>query len=165
MSDISLETVTGKLNRVGYDAFMQALRHAKGAGNRNVELAHWLQHILANDRSDVSLTVDHYKLDRARLLKDVADAVNGFRKNETEMPGISTQITDVLDRGWHYATLYFGETQIRTGHLLLAAYKSLELRRALSSLSKQFSSLDADRVASDARTVWAQSDEENLRPM
>ena len=29
MSDISLETVTGKLNRVGYDAFMRSLRHAK----------------------------------------------------------------------------------------------------------------------------------------
>jgi len=34
MADVSLETVTGKLNRVGYDAFMQALRHAKNAGNR-----------------------------------------------------------------------------------------------------------------------------------
>ena len=46
MADISLEAVTGKLNRVGYDAFIQALRHAKRAGNRNVELAHWLLHIL-----------------------------------------------------------------------------------------------------------------------
>ena len=42
MADISLEAVTGKLNRIGYEAFIQALRHAKGAGNRNVELAHWL---------------------------------------------------------------------------------------------------------------------------
>ena len=42
MADISLEAVTGKLNRIGYDAFIQALRQAKGAGNRNVELAHWL---------------------------------------------------------------------------------------------------------------------------
>ena len=25
----------------------------------------------------------------------------------------------LLDRGWHYATLFFGETQIRTGHLLV----------------------------------------------
>ena len=32
MSDISLETVTGKLNRLGYDAFMRALRHAKKRG-------------------------------------------------------------------------------------------------------------------------------------
>ena len=56
MNDISLETVTGKLNRVGYDAFMQSLRHAKNAGNRNLELAHWLYHIIGNDRSDISLT-------------------------------------------------------------------------------------------------------------
>ncbi len=165
MSEISLETVTGKLNRLGYDAFMRALRHAKKAGNRNVELAHWMLHILSNDRSDISLTLDHYKIDRARALKDVTDVVDGFRKNETEMPGVSTQIADVLDRGWHYATLFFGETQIRTGHILVAALKSLELRRALGQLSKQFATLDADRVASDARTVWAQSDEENLRPM
>src|SRR5262245_27720746 len=165
MSEISLETVTGKLNRLGYDAFMRALRHAKKAGNRNVELAHWFLHILSNDRSDVSLALDHYKIDRARALKDVTDVVDGFRKNETEMPGVSTQITDVLDRGWHYATLFFGETQIRTGHLLVAALKSNELRRAFTQLSKQFATLDADRVANDARTVWAQSDEENLKPM
>ena len=165
MSEISLETVTGKLNRLGYDSFMRALRHAKKAGNRNVELAHWMLHIVSNDRSDVALALDHYKIDRARALKDITDVVDGFRKNETEMPGVSTQITDMLDRGWHYATLFFGETQIRTGHLLVAALKSNELRRAFSQLSKQFAGLDADRVASDARTVWAQSDEENLRPM
>ena len=46
MADISLEAVAGKLNRVGYEAFFKALRQAKGAGNRNVELAHWLAHIL-----------------------------------------------------------------------------------------------------------------------
>jgi type VI secretion system protein VasG len=165
MSEISLETVTGKLNRLGYDAFMRSLRHAKKAGNRNVELAHWMLHILSNDRSDISLAFDHYKVDRARALKDLTDVVDGFRKNETEMPGVATQITDVLDRGWHYATLFFGETQIRTGHILVAALKANELRRSLNQLSKQFASLDGDAVANDARTVWAQSDEENLRPM
>ena len=105
MSDISLETVTGKLNRLGYDAFIQALRLAKGAGNRNLELAHYFHTMLAQDRSDLALTVDHYKLDRARLGKDLADIVEGFRKNETEMPNISNQITDLLDSGWKYATL------------------------------------------------------------
>ena len=151
MADISLETVTGKLNRLGYDAFMRALRHAKKAGNRNVEMAHWLLHIVTNERSDVSLTLDHYKLERAKILKDLTDIVDGFRKNETEMPGIATQITDALDRGWHYATLFFGETQIRTGHVLVAALKSHELRRSIVQLSKQFGQLDGDRVASEAR--------------
>jgi type VI secretion system protein VasG len=165
VSDISLETVTGKLNRVGYDAFMRSLRHAKSAGNRNVELAHWLLHILSNDRSDVSVTLDHYGIDRARILKELTDTANGFSKNVTEMPGISEHIVDCLDRGWHYATLFFGETQIRTGHVLAAALKSRELRRAFLQVSKQIGELDAERLVSEARTIWAQSDEENLRPM
>ena len=118
MVDISLESVAGKLNRPAYEAFFMALRQAKTAGNRNVELAHWLIHLLQMERLDIGLTVDHFKLDRARLLDDLTRAVNGFRKNETEMPGFSNAIIDTLDRGWHYATLLFGETQIRTGHML-----------------------------------------------
>src|SRR6185295_19027406 len=126
---------------------------------------HWMLHILSNDRSDISLALDHYKVDRARALKDLTDVVDGFRKNQTEMPGIATQITDVLDRGWHYATLLFGEAQIRTGHILLAALKGVELKTALAQASKTLASLEADRVANEAVGIWANSDEETLRPM
>ena len=80
MAEISLEAVTGKLNRVGYDAFMRGLRQAKAAGNRNLELAHWLLHVAQQDNSDLALTADHYKLDRARLIADLNAAANGFRR-------------------------------------------------------------------------------------
>ncbi|MBR1220446.1 type VI secretion system ATPase TssH [Bradyrhizobium sp. U87765 SZCCT0131] len=165
MTDISLETVTGKLNRAGYDAFIQALRHAKSAGNRNVELAHWLFHILQQERTDLSLTADHYKLDRARLLSDLAGAITGFRKNETDMPGIANGVVDILDRGWHYATLFFGEAQIRTGHLIVAGLKSNDLRRTLAHLSQEFAKVNVDALAAEHRAIWAGSEEDNLRPM
>jgi len=165
MADISLETVTGKLNRIGYDAFIQALRQAKGAGNRNLELAHWLGHILRAERSDAALTVDHFKLDRARLTADITRVCEGFRKNETEMPGVSNVVVDLLDRGWHYATLFFGETQIRSGHILLAALKSPEGRRALTGTSAEFARINVDTLSAEYRTIWKDSDEGNLRPM
>ena len=165
MADISLEAVTGKLNRIGYEAFIQALRQAKGQGNRNVELAHWLTHILQNDRSDIALTTDYFKIDRARLLADVADVTRGFRKNETEMPGISNTVLDLLDRGWHYATLLFGETQIRTGHLLIGGFKSMDLKRGFLGVSSEFSKCNIDILANEYRTIWNGSDEENLRPI
>ena len=111
MADISLEAVAGKLNRVGYEAFFKALRQAKGAGNRNVELAHWLFHILQNEHSDIALTTDYFKIDRGKLMTDITSVVDSFRKNETEMPAVSNTVMDLLDRGWHYATLFFGETQ------------------------------------------------------
>src|SRR5215211_5462896 len=165
MADVSLETVAGKLNRIGYETFIQALRHAKGSGNRNVELAHWLLQMLQHDRCDLALTCDAFKLDRGRLAGDIARAADGLRKNETEMPGISNAVVDMLDRGWHYATLFFGETQIRTGHLLVSALKSLELRRALVNASKEFGKIPVDALAGEYRTVWTGSEEENLRPM
>jgi type VI secretion system protein VasG len=164
-ADISIEAVAGKLNRVGYESFLQGLRQAKSAGNRNLELAHWLMHILQKDRTDLALTADHFKLDRARLLADATAVVNGFRKNETEMPGISNPVADALDRGWHYATLLFGETQIRTGHLLVGILKSLELRRALIGVSQEFAKLPVDEIAAGQGAIWTGSDEGNLRPM
>jgi type VI secretion system protein VasG len=164
-ADISIEAVAGKLNRVGYESFLQGLRQAKSAGNRNLELAHWVLHILQKDRTDLALTADHFKLDRAKLLADATAVVNGFRKNETEMPGISNPVADALDRGWHYATLLFGETQIRTGHLLVGILKSVELRRALIGVSPEFAKLPVDEVAAGQGAIWAGSDEGNLRPM
>src|ERR1044072_1644463 len=165
MADISLEAVTGKLNRLGYDAFIQAFRHAKGAGNRNVELAHWLFHILQVDRADVGLTLDYFKLDRSKVLGDVGTAINGFRKNETEMPNISNVVIDALDRGWHYATLFFGETQIRSGHLLVAVLKSGDLRPPLTNVSAHFDKINVDQLLNEHRAAWSGSEEDNMRPM
>jgi type VI secretion system protein VasG len=165
MADVSLETVTGKLNRVGYDAFMQALRHAKNAGNRNLELAHWLLKIAQMDRTDLALSADYFKVDRAKLLSDLNSVVSGFAMNKTEMPSISENVIDVLDRGWHYATLLFGETQIRTGHILAAALKDLRLKRAMAAISKEFDRIDADILTNEHRKIWKPSDEENMRPM
>ncbi|MBH1974226.1 MAG: type VI secretion system ATPase TssH [Rhodobacteraceae bacterium] len=165
MADISLETVAGKLNRVGYDAFLQSLRHAKNEGNRNVELSHWLFHIVQNPKSDISATLNHFKLDRAKLTKDLGTLIEGLRKNATEMPAISDQLTDVLDRGWHYATLLFAEAQIRTGHILVAALKNQSLRRDLIQMSKVFGEINVDMLVNEARTAWKDSDEEDMRPM
>src|SRR5689334_23657838 len=165
MADINLEAVAGKLNRIGYEALFKALRQAKGAGNRNVELAHWLVHILQAERTDISLTADHFKIDRGRLIADVTGVVNGFRKNETEMPAVSNTVMDILYRGWHYATLFFGETQIRTGHVLVGAMQSRELDRALKNLSPEFNKMSVNVLTGEYRKIWTGSDEETLRPM
>jgi type VI secretion system protein VasG len=165
MADISLDAVAGKLNRVGYEALFQALRQAKRAGNRNVELAHWLVHILQNERTDIVLTADYFHLDRGRLLSHATEVVEGLRKNETEMPAVSNNLMDLLDRGWHYATLFFGETQIRTGHILVGALQSRELSRAFTNVSREFGKISLDVLSNEHRKIWTGSDEDNLRPM
>src|SRR5258708_28530367 len=97
VADINLEAVAGKLNRVGYEALFKALRQAKGAGNRNVELAHWLVHVLQDERSDIALTADNFRLDRNKLMMDINAAIGGFPKNQTQMPSVSNTVMDMLD--------------------------------------------------------------------
>src|SRR5262249_14550289 len=165
MADISLEAVTGKLNRIGYETFIQALRQAKGAGNRNLELAHWLGHIIQHNGTGITRTLEHFNLDRAKMLMDIGEAISALRPGQTEMPEISDHVQEVLDSGWYYATLLFGETQIRTGHILVGAFKKAETRRALTNLSKEFGKINIDTLTDEHRTIWRDSEEENLRPM
>lgn len=165
MTAITIEKFAGKMNRVGYDAFLQAMRQARGDGNRNVELSHWLFHALSNQNCDISVTLREVGKDRGRVLKDLDQAMGRLQKNVTETPGISERLADALNHAWTYATLFFGETQIRTGHLLVALLNDATLRREIESYSPVFEELFADQIGKEARSLWAGSEEEDMRPM
>ena len=165
MTAITIEKFAGKMNRLGYDAFLQAMRQARGDGNRNVELSHWLFHAVSHQNGDISVTLRGLGLDRGQLLKDLGQAIDRLQKNVTETPGISERLADGLNHAWTYATLFFGEAQIRTGHLLVALLNDLTLRREIEQYSPIFADMSAERIGAETRTLWADSEEEDMRPM
>lgn len=165
MTAITIEKFAGKMNRLGYEAFLQAMRQARGDGNCNVELSHWLFHAVSHQDGDISVTLRALGLDRGRMLKDLGRAMDSLQKNVTETPGISERLADALNHAWTYATLFFGEAQIRTGHLLVALLNDAALRREVELYSSLFADMSAERIGAEARTLWQDSDEENLRPM
>ncbi|RCW87044.1 type VI secretion system ATPase TssH [Paracoccus lutimaris] len=165
MTAITIEKFAGKMNRLGYEAFLQAMRQARGDGNRNVELSHWLFHAISHQDADISVTLRGLGLDRGRVLKDLGQAIDRLQKNVTETPGISERLADGLNHAWTYATLFFGEAQIRTGHLLVALLNDLTLRREIEQYSPIFADMSAERIGAEARTLWADSEEEDMRPM
>ncbi len=165
MPEISIETYAGKMNRAGYDAFLQAMRHARAEGNRNVELCHWMFHVLSNQNSDVSVTLAALKLDRGRALKDLDRAMAALRKGVTESPGIADTLGDALNHAWTYATLFFGEVQIRTGHALVAALSDPHLRRELITACPVMAEIGIDQLSRETRSLWQGSEEEAMRPM
>ncbi len=165
MTEITIEKYAGKMNRAGYDAFLQAMRHARGEQNRNVELCHWLFHCVSNQQSDVTMTLRELDLDRGRVLKDLDQAMAGLQKNVTETPGIAEALSDTLNHAWTYATLFFGEVQIRTGHVLLAMLNDPHLKREVIGYSPVFGDISVDRLGAEASKLWAESEEEAMRPM
>ena len=165
MTEITIEKYAGKMNRAGYDAFLQGMRQARSARNRYVDLSHWLFHSVSNQNADISVTLRQLGLDRGRMLKDLSAAMDRLDKNVTETPGISDHLSDALNHAWTYATLFFGEAQIRTGHVLTALLNDPALRRQLLRYSPVFESISAEQLGQDSRTLWAGSEEETMRPM
>ncbi|MCB1957676.1 MAG: type VI secretion system ATPase TssH, partial [Rhodocyclaceae bacterium] len=119
MSEISRVALFGKLNSLGYKAIEGATVFCKLRGNPYVELVHWIQQIVNNQDSDLHRILQHYEVNPSRLASDITAALDQLPRGSTSISDLSEQISDLVERGWVYGSLMFGEVQVRTGHLLV----------------------------------------------
>ncbi len=147
MTDISRQALFGKLNPLAYKSIEGATVFCKLRGNPYVELVHWVTQLLENNASDVSAIVRHYGLDAAALARDVTTALDRLPRGSTAISDFSEHITHAIQQGWVYATLMYGDAQVRSGHLLLACLSTPSLRNALLGISRQFEKIKADELA------------------
>ncbi len=162
MTEISRAALFGKLNPVGYRAIEGATVFCKLRGNPYVELAHWLHQILLAQDSDLHRILRHFELDGARVAADITAALDRLPRGATSISDLSPQIEEAVERGWVFATLMFGEGQVRTGHLLLGCLRTATLRNALLAISRQFDRVKAEALADEFATLLAGSPEAAL---
>ena len=101
-------------------------------GNPYVELVHWIQQILHTPDSDLHRIVRHFEIDSSRLAKDVTDALDRLPRGATSISDLSAHVENAVERGWVYATLMFGESRVRSGHLIVGILKTPSMRNASS---------------------------------
>src|SRR5437762_1642720 len=147
MAEIKRTALFGKLNSLAYKAIEGATVFCKLRGNPYVELVHWLQQILETTDSDLHRAVRHFELDASRLAKDMTEALDRLPRGATSISDLSAHVEQAVERGWVYATLMFGDSRVRTGHLMVGMIKTPSLRNALLGISRHF-----DAVKSDALT-------------
>ena len=162
MSEINRVALFGKLNPLGYKAIEAATVFCKLRGNPYVELVHWLTQLLQNNESDLAAAVRHYGLDAAVLAKEVTVALDRLPRGSTAISDFSEQLESAIERGWVYGTLMFGDSQVRSGYLLLGMLKTHSLRNALLAISRQFEKIKPDDLAENFDKVMAHSGENGL---
>src|SRR5687767_4537035 len=141
MSEISRATLFGKLNSLAFKAIEGATIFCKLRGNPYVELVHWIQQILQTQDSDLHRIVRKFELDVSRLAKDVTDSLDRLPRGATAIMDFSPHVESTVERGWVYATLMFGESRVRTGHLVVGILQTPSLRNALYAISRQFEAI------------------------
>ena len=162
MSEISRSTSFGKLNSVAFKAIESATVFCKLRGNPYVELVHWISQILQSADSDLHRIVRHFEIDQSRLAKDITEALDRLPRGATSISDFSTHIETAVERGWVYATLMFGDSRVRTGHLMVGLLKTPSLRNALMAISRYFEAVKVDTLTDDFAKIVAGSPEDRL---
>src|SRR5690349_3491574 len=163
MSEISRVALFGKLNSLGYRAIESATVFCKMRGNPYVELVHWLHQILQQQDSDFHRIIKHFNLDASRLAKDMVEALDRLPRGASSISDLSSHVEDAVERGWVFGTLMFGDSQVRTGHLLVGMTKTSTLRNALLAISREFAKIKPEALSEDLARIVAGSPEEALR--
>ena len=162
MSEINRSALFGKLNSLAYKAIESATVFCKLRGNPYVELVHWMQQILQAPDSDLHRIVRHFEIDGSRLAKDVTEALDRLTRGASSISDLSAHVENAVERGWVFATLMFGESQVRTGHLVVGILKTSSLRNAFIGISRQFESIKLDTLTDDFGRIVSGSPEEKL---
>ena len=162
MSDISRAALFGKLNHLGYEAIESATVFCKMRGNPYVELVHWFHQILQLPDSDLHRIIGHFECDHARLAKDLTQALDKLPRGATSISDLSVHVEESVERGWVYGTLMFGDSRVRTGHLLVGILKTRMLTLALFGISPEFQKINVDDLTRSFDSIVAGSTEEHL---
>jgi len=162
MTEISRVNLFGKLNEVCYQSIESATVFCKLRTNPYVEIAHWLHQILATQDSDLQHLVRHFELDPGRLARDLTAALDRLPRGASSISDLSTQVEESVERGWLYASLLFGDTRVRTGHLLIGWLKTAPLRNTLLGISKEFDKFKADALSDGFSKLVERSAESRL---
>jgi type VI secretion system protein VasG len=162
MAEISRVALFGKLNQVGYRAIEAATVSCKTRGNPYVELQHWIHQMLQLQDSDLHRIIKQFNLEPSRLAADITDSLERLPRGSTSISDFSEHIESSVERGWVLATLMFGESQVRTGYLILGIMQTRSLKNALLSISKEFEKIEVETLRDKFDEVVGDSPENHM---
>ena len=164
MTEINRATLFGKLNSIGYKGIEGATVFCKMRGNPYVELVHWLHQILQETDTDLHRIIKYFDIDASRLAKDLTESLDRLPRGATSISDLSTHLEETVERAWLYANLMFGQTQIRTGHLIVGILKTRRLASVLLGISGQFEKIELDALTDNFKKIVEGSTEDYLAP-
>ncbi len=160
MAEISRSALFGRLNPTALKAIETATSFCKMRGNPYVELVHWVHVMLQDAQNDVSAIRTAFKLDDTQLARDVVAALDQLPRGATAISDFSPLVSEVVEKGWLYASLQFSANRVRTGHLIYGMLKTPQLKSALLNISAEFRKINGDQLGEQFEKIVAASSEQ-----
>src|SRR5580765_6114167 len=142
----NLRGLIGKLNAATRNALEAAAGLCLARTHYDVEIEHFLLKALDAADGDLAFILKHYGINRSRLTADLTKSLDKLKSGNARTPAMSPTIVKMLSEAWLIGSVDYGESQIRTGHTILALAANDELRRLMLDVSREFDKIAAETL-------------------
>ena len=158
--DVNLKSLIDKLNPVCHESLDGAARLCHSRTNYDVDIEHFLLKLLDDSGSDFGKILNYFEVNSSRLSKDLTRALDLLKRGNTRTPALSPHLPRLIRDAWVLASVEFGESKVRSGHLVLAMMSNNELARLAREISSEFSRISAESLKLKFAGITAGSTEE-----
>ena len=162
MAGLDLKNLIGKLNPQCQRALEGAAGLCLSRTNYNVEIEHWLVKLLEQPGNDLALLLRHFGVDSARLLADLAKAIDRLKTGNSRPPLLAPEVCQLAKEAWLVASVDHGQPKVRSAWLLAALMGEESLSRHAVAISDEFRKISAEQLRRDAGVVFERSIESEL---
>jgi len=159
--NVNLKSLVGRLNSLCRSALEGAAGLCLSRTNYDVEIEHVLAKLLEIENADVQKILHHYECSIDRITRDVNAALNRLKTGNSRTPGLSEHLPRWFQDAWLLASVEYGETKIRSGHLILALLANESLARVAKEISKEFGNVSVESLRTKFKEITANSREES----
>jgi type VI secretion system protein VasG len=158
--NVNLKSLIGRLNDTCRNALEGAAGLCLSRTNYDVEVEHILAKLLQSGDTDLEKILRHYECNRDRLSSDVESALNRLKTGNSRTPGLSERLPRWLQDSWLLASVDFGESRVRSGHMILALLSNESLSRIAREISKEFNYISVESLKTNLTDVCSGSEED-----
>ncbi len=131
---VNLRALIARLNASCKNAMEGAAGLCLSRTHYDVEIEHLLSKLIEIENTDLTRILRQFDITHEQLGRELENTLATLKSGNTRTPALSTHLPMLIERAWVFASVEYGESRIRSGHLLIALLADHELRRQIPSL-------------------------------
>ncbi|MGI4831082.1 MAG: type VI secretion system ATPase TssH, partial [Janthinobacterium lividum] len=156
---LNLKSLIGKLNEPTRNMLEAAAGLCVSRTHYDIEIEHFLLKAIETGNNDVTAICRHFGLETARLSSSLQRSLDGFKAGNARSPAFSPSLVKVLLEGWTVASIEYGASKVRTGHLVLALVGNEDLARLMRESAPELRRVEAEALRTEFATITSSSPE------
>lgn len=159
----NLKSLIGKLDDHCRSALEAAAGLCLSKTNFDVDIEHLFLKLLESPDNDIARILRHFEVDATRLNRDFTRSLERLKTGNSRTPALSPNIPKIIEEAWLIASVDYGESIIRSGHLLLTIMSDESLFRLVREISKEFELISLETLKKHFNEITAGSAEEKAQ--